>query len=488
MNRIWFGSLAVLFLIAAIHPALAQDSFHAVYDTGIFAFEDGDFPAAEAAFKRALESDPGNPSTNHFLGKTYIKMNHFKKAQTFIEAAWQADPDLPELAFDRAFLYYRLGDYAKAAGFFQEVLAENPDRVVAYFYCGVCFYRNRQYGEADSYLVRAAEMSPDLKLKAFYYSGLCHYYRGQAAQALERMTYVKNHGDAKEIQDNATQWIEKIQAGGKAKKPYEIALQLAFEYDENVPLEPEDQDELYSDEDDVLMLVSASGVYNIVEQDTHKVGLGLSRYQTWHMALTEYNNSETAFRLYGQYLKAPFTYGLELVPSIYQIDGDDYLLTTELKPEISYTVNPQVSLWLSYTFSNNDYRQSDYDDRDGSSHTLFLNTVYKLDNDKGFLLGGLGYEANSASDSVYDYAFQLPYELRLGVLGTYAGKIYADDDPIADEQREDRRYGLSVSVSRSFLYDWLEIAATFSYTQNDSSINAYEYARQIVGIGLSARF
>ena len=167
--------------------------------------------------------------------------------------AWKGDPDLPDLAFDRAFLYYKMADYGKAAGLFQDVLKEEPSRVLAGFYCGVCLYRNRQYQEANPYLLMAAENSPDLKVKAYYYSGLCFFYMGQDAQAVDKMTYVKANTDSKDVRDNAARWIEKIQAEKKERKPYKLQVKLAYEYDDNVPLEPTDQDDLYSDEKDSMI-------------------------------------------------------------------------------------------------------------------------------------------------------------------------------------------------------------------------------------------
>jgi len=171
MDRILIGSLAVLFLMMAAHPVSAQETEGAFYGEGVFAYEDGSYQVAETAFRKALTSDPNSPSANHYLGKTYIKMERFGEAKPFIETAWKDDPELPDLGFDRAFLYYKMADYGRAAGLFQEVLKEEPSRIMAGFYCGVSLYRDRQYQEANPYLLMVAENSPDLKIKAYYYSG-----------------------------------------------------------------------------------------------------------------------------------------------------------------------------------------------------------------------------------------------------------------------------------------------------------------------------
>ena len=497
MYRILMASLAVLVLLLVGYSASAQQVINAFYDEGVFAFEDGDYTSAEAAFLKALNSDPENPAANHFLGKTYLKLEQYAKAKTAIEKAWQADPDSPDLAFDRAFLYYKLEQYGKAAGLFQAVLEEEPSRVMAHFYCGVALYRERRYQQANPYLLAAAQNSANLKVKAYYFSGLCHYHMNQKDLALDRMNFVKSNSDSEVVRANAKRWIQSIQAGKQAQKPYKIDLRLAYEYDDNVPLEPTDQDDLYSEEEDSLVFVYAAGEYNFVTQERFMLGAGLSRFQTWHMELDEYDSSETAAKLYGRYQTAPFSFGLQLVPSIYQLDGEDYLLTTEIKPTVSYAIGKQYTLWLSYTYADNDFRQSDYDDRDGINHEVFLDDVYMLANDKGFLLGGIGYEINDAKEEQYDYnrltirvggSYELPHKFEVGVLGTYASKNYADEDPLEDKNREDKRYKITLSLAREIYSPWLELAAEFTYTKNDSNISDYEYTRQIVGIGLRATF
>ena len=120
-----------------------------------------------------------------------------------------------------------------------------------------------------------------------------------------------------------------------------------------------------------------------------------------------------------------------------------------------------------------------------------------LGDDKGYVLGGIGYEYNDASEDPYDYgrltfraggSFDLAYALRVGVLAVYAGKAYKHDDAIEDKKREDERYKFTVSLSRELYYKWLEIVAEATYTKNHSNINDYEYTRKVAGIGLSAAF
>jgi len=404
MHRILIGSLAVLFLMAAGHPALAQETGSAFYDEGVFAYEDGDYKVAEAAFKKVLKSDPNNPSANHYLGKTYIQMERFGEAKPFVEKAWKGDPDLTDLSFDRAFLYYKMEDYGKAAGFFREVLKEEPFRVIAGFYRGVSLYHDRQYEAANPYLVTAAEKSPDLTVKAYYYSGLCLYYMGKRAQAVDRLTYVKNSTASDVVRKNAERWLVRISEGEEDKKPYEIEAEIGYGYDDNVILAPDDEDlfDPDTDQEDSVLIGKVSGEYRFIDNRNVLLGAGLSRHQFWYQSLDEYNASETELNIFGEYQTGAFNLGLDFIPYLYQVDEEDFLLTYNFKPTISYEVNKNLLVRFKYTFSNNDYRQDDYDDRDGTKHNGIFDAVF-LTKDNGFIIGGIGYEDNTADDGLYDY-------------------------------------------------------------------------------------
>ena len=99
MIRPMFCLLSVLPLIFLGFPVHAQEAGSTYYDLGVFAYEDGDYKEAEINFKKALTADPGNPSYNHYMGKTYIKLNQFGEAEKYIDAAWRIDPDLPDLPY-----------------------------------------------------------------------------------------------------------------------------------------------------------------------------------------------------------------------------------------------------------------------------------------------------------------------------------------------------------------------------------------------------
>ena len=293
MHRLLLCSLMTLFLCSVSFQVGAQTAGSTYYDLGVFAYEEGKFKEAESYFEKALVTDPDDPSSIHYMGKTLMAQGRLKAAEKKLEQAWERDPELSGLAYDRAFLYYQMGKYGKGADLFTEFVKEEPKHILGNFYAGICLYKERRYQEANPYLEAAAAMSPELKVKASYYSGLCYFHMEQDQQASEKLTFVQANAESSDVRDNAAQYLKQIQEGRLIGKPYELEVRLGFAYDDNAPLEPKDQD-IFSDESDTVLLGYAAGKYSFINKPEMELGLGLSRSQSWYTDLDELNTSETA--------------------------------------------------------------------------------------------------------------------------------------------------------------------------------------------------
>jgi tetratricopeptide (TPR) repeat protein len=496
MHRSLLCILIALLLCSVSFQVNAQTAGGASYDLGVFAYEEGNFKEAEAHFKKALEAAPEDPSTNHYLGKTLMAQERYDEAQKYFNAAWKKDSALPGLAYDRAYGFYKMGEYGKGADLFIEVVKVEPDHILSNFFGGVCLYRKGRYQEANPYLMSAAEKSPELKVKGYYFSGLCHYYMGQEEQASQKLTFVQANSTSSDVKRNAERWLKRIREGKKAAKPYELEFKIGFAYDDNAPLEPKDQ-EIFSDEKDTVLLGYVAGRYHVNTKPNMELGLGISRAQSWYTELDELNSSETALQFYGYYYTDPFSYGINLRPVLYQVDAEDFLLTYQAIPQMTYRFSKALVARAFYTYSANDYRQDVYDDRDGSTHEGFLDTIYSLSGDRGYLLGGIGYEANTASADIYDYGrlnikfameYGMAWGLTLKMIGKFSNKFYKNENPFENKKRQDHHYEGSISLARKLNYNWLQIALEHNFMKNDSNMSDYEYTRQVTGVVLIANF
>jgi tetratricopeptide (TPR) repeat protein len=496
MQRALSCVLVVLFVLFVFLPADAeQEGGQGYFDLGVFAYEDGDYKSAESHFKKALEFNPDNPFYNHFMGKTYLKTADYQAAKNYLNMAWKLDPDISGLKYDLALLNYKMSDYSKAADLFMEIVNEEPSNVLAHYHAGICLYKQRKYGKALDYFLAAARMSPTIKVNGYYYAGVCYWKMGKTDEAVQKLEYVRDHADSELLRENALIWLKIIEEEGKkALRPYSLFLEVGYGYDDNVTLEPLDED-IFTEEDDYFTMVHFSGRYNFVNRTGYKMGVGYSHYQTWHNDLEEYDLTGSILSIYGTYRLHPFTLGLSYVPSYYWLDEDSYLRRHKLRPEVIWTATERLAARLSYSYNDNEYFQEE--DRDGLSHDVFLDAYYSILDERGHLFGGIGYEDNHASHSDQDYGrlttrlgliLELPWELELGLTGRYQDKQYDNVDTFYGKEREDDQYHGAVSLARKLFYDWLSVLAEYSYTKNESNISDYEYNKSVAALCLRARY
>jgi tetratricopeptide (TPR) repeat protein len=490
------GFVVIILVILFMHlPVHAQEERgNAYYDLGVFAYEDGDYEGAEINLKKALAFSPDNPFFNHYMGRNYLKMERYQEAEGYLNKAWNVNPDIPGLHYDRAFLNYKRANYSSAADLFTEIVKEDPSNVLAHYYAGICFYKQKNYRKALTYFIDAAQISPTIKDNGWYYAGICHLKLGNFTKAVEKFEYVRDHAESASLREYAKRWLQATEKQKRALKPYSLYVKLAYKYDDNVRLEPLDED-IYADEGDYVTVGCFSGRYNIINRHDYKMGVGYSHYQTWHSKLENYDLVGSIFDLYAQHNIHPFTLILSYLPTYYWVDSDKYLMRHHVKPEVMWQVNEDLVMRFSYSYYKNDYFQ--VDTKDGNTNEVFLNVYYSIKGKRGYLFGGIGYEDNSASHPDYYYvqlktklgiSLNLPWDLTLKLTGKYYDQDYDNVDSFYGIKREDAKYYGAISLCREIFYDWLSISGEFNYTKNDSNISDREYKQKVTAVYLTARF
>ena len=466
----------------------------AYYDFGVFAYEDGDYEDAEKNLVMALRFNPDDPFCNHFLGKTYLKTERYRKAENCLNKAWRVNPDMPGLGYDLAFLKYKMSDYLRAAELFAEIAEEDPSNVLAHYHAGISLYKLERFGKALNYFITAAEMSPSIKANGYYYAGICYWKLGEIEKAAEKFQCVRDQSESESLREYALKWLEGIEKHKKALRPYSLFLKIGYQYDDNVRLEPLDQD-LYADEDDYVTVAYFSGRYDFVNREDYKIGAGYSHYQTWHNDLEEYDLLGSLFNLYSKYRLHPVTFGFSYIPSYYWLDSDRYLKRHRLNADVMWKVDESLSTRFSYSYYDNNNFQNN--DRDGHTSDVFLHAYRSILDKRGRLFGGIGYEDNFAShrDEYYrqvktklGVSLKIPWDLDLSLTWTYYDKKYDHVDSFYGIKREDAKHYASIFLSRKLFYDWLHTSVEFNYTKNDSSISEYEYKRKVTTLSVTARY
>jgi tetratricopeptide (TPR) repeat protein len=489
-----FVSIVLIFLFVIL-PANAQEEKGDVYyDFGVFAYEDEDYEGAEKNFIKALEFNSENPSYNHFLGKTYLKMERYDEAMTYFNKAREMSPDMPGLKYDTAFLFYKMSEYSKAADLFTEAIKKDPSNVPAYYYAGISLFKQDRYQKALDYFISASEKSPSLKASGYYYAGICFQKMGELEKAVEKFTYVRDSGDTALLRESAAKWLQAIESQKAALKPYRLYFKLGYQYDDNVLLEPINQD-IPTDEKDSAVVATFSGSYNAVNRADLKIGAGYTHYQIRYDSLSELDFTGSIGNLYAKYSTGSVTAGLAYLPNYYWLGGNSYLRRHQIRPDVVWNVANNLSLRLAYSYYDNNYLLNN--ERDGHTHEGSLDVYHSLLGRKVFLFAGALYEDNTASNPYFDYgqwktklgiSVELGWELNLSLTGKYYYKEYDTIPSGFVVQRKDNRYYGAVSLARSIFWEWLGIVAEYNYTKNDSNFSAFEYKRNVYNLSMTANF
>ena len=86
----------------------------------------GDTAAAEACYRKALESDPGLAAAHTNLGGLAYRKGDISLARIEFEAALSLDPEQPEARYNLAGILYQQGEIERAAAELRRVVQQSP--------------------------------------------------------------------------------------------------------------------------------------------------------------------------------------------------------------------------------------------------------------------------------------------------------------------------------------------------------------------------
>jgi tetratricopeptide (TPR) repeat protein len=472
---VWGASC--LLLLGYFAPVWAEEHRGRVYyDFGVFAFEDGDYQAAEANFLKALSFDPQNPFYNHFLGKTYVKIGDYDKAEQYLNAAWGLDWTISGLKYDLALLFFQRADYEKATPLFEELAAEDPTNVLSRYYAGIGNMNLKQYDKALENLIKASELSPTVKPNGYYYAGVCHLQLGQYEEATEKLQFARDNAETVNLRQNAEKWLKTSQARQKSERIFRLSLKYGYQYDSNVLLEPLDED-LPTDESDSAFVFNGSFTLDLFRSGGFSTGFGFNHYQIEYQDLSQYNLYGSTANIFVKFKSDKITLNLSYLPAYYALDEEGYLVKHQFRPDLFWRASEDLTVRFGLKYETKDYLENEL--RSGHAHLLDTDLYYSLLNRKVQLFCGGGFESSSAKSLEQSYEeikaragarCYLPWQFQFGINGKLSRKNYGDVNPFFGVKREDIRWEVAGSLSRPIFFEWLSIVADYRFTRNDSNI------------------
>ncbi|KPA19696.1 TPR repeat-containing protein, partial [Candidatus Magnetomorum sp. HK-1] len=248
------------------------------------------------------------------------------------------------------------------------------------------------------------------------------------------------------------------------------------------------------DESDYVLQVYTAGKYTFMLYNSHRIGIGLRHYQTFHQDLSEYDLIGSTIDLSYTCKMPIMTLGFNYAPSTFWLERSRYMARHQWKMHLLWKVSDKLMNRFAYAYHiQNNYKNSHMD---GHNHDISMDFFYHLDARKTKLFAGLSAEENHRSAIRYQYE-QLKLKLGLTRMLRYSIKsnISLDISNRRHEQwneiglkRKDNKFSLSSSLSKPFGYKGMEIGIEYNYSKNNSSLDPYDYRRNILGLTFLYRY
>ncbi len=170
--------------VAEPKTILQADDWQRWNDYGIGLLLQGDLKAAQAAFEKVTEIDPGNPDGWVNIGRAAVQEGDMDRARTVLTKALSLSPDLARAHFFYAKVLRSDGNYDGAADHLRRVLEQYPRDRVALNDLGRILFLQRKYADAVNVLQAVMAVDPE-DLQAHYNLMLCYNGLGDQKQAHE---------------------------------------------------------------------------------------------------------------------------------------------------------------------------------------------------------------------------------------------------------------------------------------------------------------
>lgn len=164
------------------------------YARGISYERTGDWDAAEADFRQALELNPGQPHALNYLGYSMLEMGiNLDEALDMIQRAVEAEPSNGYITDSLGWAQYRLGQYEEAVGTMERAVELEPADPIINDHLGDVYWAVGRVREAEFQWRRALSLGPaeDLdmdRIRRKLEIGLDRALEEEGAEPLERIT------------------------------------------------------------------------------------------------------------------------------------------------------------------------------------------------------------------------------------------------------------------------------------------------------------
>ncbi|MHC4090786.1 MAG: tetratricopeptide repeat protein [Planctomycetota bacterium] len=399
------AGVGMLAFLPATAFAQRQGSAEVSLNRGLSAFMSEDYKAAQRHFEAALALEPEFAAGHYFLGLTLLQSASqasgraarqalLERAVAEFEQSRLRDPQMVLAYMDSAIAQTILGRFEEAESGFRRFLADRPDDPLPYLFLAVAHYRQAQddpshlpraienLDQAEQALARSGKTDRVIEAHVKFYRGLVYLQqkdRESARQALQQGYELDPESD---IGRRSKEILERM----IERRPWELTLQLGFDYDTNVTLRGHHVPRLPGEDkgDDWRFGLGSAFTYRLADTEDFVLGVGGNTFNTWHTEIDDFDVQNYGVNVYGAYSPPGvdwLTLSLRYDWDFTFVGNDSFLARHRITPQIDVMEADWTNTTLFYQFDARDYHGQSIDgrlDRDGHTHAFGVVQRFEL--------------------------------------------------------------------------------------------------------------
>ncbi len=424
----------------------------------------------------------------------------------FATAGTAQAEDTADSSFKAGLKAFRSGDYQTALDHFEQARRQGLERPALDYNLGVSYYKLNDYPQARDAFLRAASHSSTRPL-AYYNLGLVELRLDNKQEAMRRFREASATAQDERLQGLAERMLAKLEGKPVEEVPsadrawWLASVTLNAGYDDNL-VDP--RNELSSNQGDGFYELFALASGPLVGTYNEGIRLDLSAFVIRYQEIDVYDMNVLRGGVSGVKPLGAWQsrLGLELERST--LGDDDYLGGVHLLVS-SERIFSDKRLRLRFRATDFTALEDIHDPLEGQRYQFDVELrrkiarqrhwriAYQLEyNDREDLTTSTTFTSFSPTRNNLRLAGEIPLasEWTLGGDLRYRFSRFNDDNLFIDGssvRREDMQHQARLKLRYTMFTNW-EAQLEYSYTDNDSSIDRYDYTRNLYLLGINALF
>jgi hypothetical protein len=407
--------------------------------------------------------------------------------------------------------------YSDALPWLQQAQRSPPLATRASLFIGIAQLRDTQLVAAQESFARVVN-DPEYGLTARYYAGVVDYQLGNRAESKQAFTAVVAAQPDSAIGREARRFLDLLES--PEARRYSLSAGVGLRYDSNVILAPalgsgDAQSVLgVSQQGDGEATIRAGAVVIPWQSDHIALSLAYDFFQSYHFELVEFDLQDHAVTAQIGSERGPFRFGVLGRYDYSLLDTESFLQAATASPWLSMLTGDIGRFALFYRMLWSDYKQIDFNVRNSFNHAVGVTQLFELGNAERVL--SLGYQfdledpdidqalvdaGHFTADLCERFGYQgnevnvgaswlFPFEVNADARFAYRHEYYRRESALftaSGKRRRDDDFLFSLALRRP-IWDGIDAVVGYFGDFNDSNDPDFDYDRNVVSVGVEARY